>query len=252
MGAAAALLLVAVGGGCSSGGDDEATGERPAGAGKAAPRWERVAQFTGTGNQRTPGFEIAADALQWRVTAACTGSGALRVAVPAAGEPLTQVACPGEEFGFSITTGPNVLDVVGAGAWEVVVDQQVETPIADPALPGMTRENRLSAGSFYGIDQDGEGTATLYRLPDGRRALRLAPFSVTTNTDLFVWASGAALPRTSAEALSTPHVALAELKATVGAQNYLVPDDVPADRLRSVVVWCEPVRTAYAAASLRG
>ena len=43
---------------------------------------------------------------------------------------------------------------------------------------------------------------------------------------------------------------IARLKATAGAQNYLIPADVATANVRSVVIWCEPVRTAYAAASL--
>ena len=135
-GAAAVLLLVAgAGGGCSSNGDGAADGHDPAAGGKAARRWERVAQFTGTGAQRTAAFEVAERALRWRVTATCTGEGRLRVAVPAAGEAVAEVDCPGEQSGSSATTGSNVLDVVGDVSWEVVVDQQVETPAADPDLP---------------------------------------------------------------------------------------------------------------------
>jgi hypothetical protein len=41
------------------------------------------------------------------------------------------------------------------------------------------------------------------------------------------------------------------LKATRGEQNYLLPAGLRADRVRSVVVWCVPVRIAYTAAALR-
>ena len=216
---------------------------------KVAPRWERVTSFTGTSDQRTAGFDIAADALQWRVTASCGGS-ALEVSLDGEPEPLAVPTCPGKVFGFSIRTGPAVLVVVAAGEWEVIVDQQLDTPVAEPVLAGMNEESRLEVGQFYGIDQTGSGSATLYRLPDGGRALRLDPFQVTNNSDLFVWLSEADTPRTSKEALEAPHVQLDRLKATAGAQNYLVPDNVPTARIRSVVIWCEPVRTAYAGAAL--
>jgi hypothetical protein len=125
------LLAVVAGGGCSSGDDDETDGRSPA-AGQGPRRWERVAQFTGTGGQRTPGFEVAPDAAQWRVRASCTGNGSLRVALPAAGDPLAEVVCPGDGLGSSTATGTNVLDVVGDVSWEVVVEQQVTTPAAGP------------------------------------------------------------------------------------------------------------------------
>ena len=119
-----------------------------------------------------------------------------------------------------------MLDVVAAGGWEVVVDQQLDTPVAEPALAGMDEGSRLADGTFYGVDQAGSGTATLYRLPDGGRALRLDPFQVTNNSDLFVWLSEADAPKTSKEALESPHVQIARLTATAGAQNYLIPADV--------------------------
>lgn len=208
-----------------------------------------MARFSGAGDQVTAGFEIPGDVLQWRVTATCEG-GHLRIAMAEEPNPLVDQACPGRSFGFSIRTGSRALQVTSTGSWEAVVDQQVEHPIDEPPLPGMTDRSRLATGAFAGVEQQGEGTATLFRLPDGRRALRLDPFLVTPNTDLFVWASEAPAPRTSADALFTPHVQLAELKATAGAQNYVLPDSLPLDRVRSIVIWCEPVRIAYAAAPL--
>ena len=251
---AVALVVVLGAAGCARGSSDVAAPATTA-AGRetrVALRWEEVARFDGLGDRRTGPFDVAPGALQWRVTLSCTGAGSVRASIPADPEPLVEATCPTRAFGFSIRTGSNALDVRGTAAWDLVVDQQLDTPIAEPSLPGMAARHRLANGDFYGIEQEGSGTATLYRLPDGRRALRLDPFRVTANTDLVVWASGAAAPRTSAAALEAPHVQLAELKATAGTQNYLVPDDVPADLLRSIVVWCVPVRVAYAAAPLQG
>jgi hypothetical protein len=248
------VLLAA---GCAAGGSissssavDPASPAAEGGPVQAAPRWEQVATFSGTGDRRTGPFDIAAGAIQWRVTATCT-DGTVRVGLDGETSPLVTVdKCPGNAFGFSIRTGPATLDVAATGGWEVVVDQQVDTPVAEPVLAGMTEQARLASGAFYGIDQKGSGTATLYRLPDGDRALRLDPFLVTRNADLFVWVSEAAEPTTSEEALRAPHVQIDRLKATAGAQNYVLPDSVALDRVRSVIVWCEPVRTAYAAATL--
>ncbi len=222
---------------------------------KVAPRWERVARFAGTGDQVTDRFEVAQAALQWRVTVACD-DGSVRVGLDGERSAVAQLAsCPGNTFGFSIRTGPAILDVDATGTWEVLVDQQLDTAVTEPALAGMTDAARLATGDFYGIDQKGTGMATLYRLAGdgddrGRGALRLDPFLVTRNSDLFVWVSEAAEPRTSAEALNSRHVQIARLTATAGAQNYVLPDSVDLDRVRSVIVWCEPVQTAYAAAAL--
>lgn len=237
--------------GCAA--DDEAspptTTAVPRADVKAAPRWEQLARFTGTGDQRTPTFAVAPHALQWRVTATCSGT-RLRVGVEGEAAPLAEPACPGRAFGFSIREGLSALDVDAAGRWEVVVDQQVETPAAEPPLEAMTDGRVVASGDFYGIDQEGSGSARLWRLPGGRLALRLEPFFVTPNTDLYLWVSETPAPKTSAEALHSAHRQIAELTASAGPQNYVLPEDVAPGRVRSVIIWCEPVRTAYAAAAL--
>ncbi len=252
--ALAAALAVSIGAaGCAS--DPQQVRAAPGGTGestlpaKVAARWERVARFAGAGDQRTGRFTIADHAIQWRVTAVCSG-GRLRVGLEGTPGPLAEPECPGRGFGFAIREGPATLDVEAVGEWEVLVDQQVETPAAEPPLAGMTDGKRVADGAFYGVEQTGTGTAELWRLADERWALRFEPFFVTPNTDLFVWVSEAEAPKTSREALDSVHRQIAELTATAGTQNYVLPGDVDHRRVRSVVIWCVPVRTAYAAAAL--
>jgi len=80
--------------------------------------------------------------------------------------------------------------------------------------------------------------------------MRFEDFDVSQNTDLFVWLSEAPAPKTSAEVVAAPHQVLGDLKSTIGTQNYVLPADLPPDRIRSIVIWCQPVAIAYAAASL--
>ncbi len=216
---------------------------------KVANRWEQVAEFDGEGDLRTEEFEIDAAALQWRVSASCTGS-RLEVHLTGSPEALATPECPGSAFGFSIETGKQSLEISAAGPWEVTVEQQLNTPIAEQALDGMSRETLIATGSFYDIDQSGSGEVKLYELSGGRRVLRLDPFRVTNNSDLFVWVSRTDEPKTSEEAFASDHVEIARLKSTAGPQNYLLPADLPLDAVRSVIIWCEPIRVAYAAARL--
>lgn len=216
-----------------------------------ANRWERVVRFEGEGNLTTRPFEIADGALQWRVTAECTGA-PLQVMLPGAAGPISEPECPGSAFGFSIDPGRHTLEVVGAGEWVVTVDQQLNTPVSEPPLPGMADESLLAEGDFYDIDQSGTGKARLYRLPDRRLAMRFEPFRVTSNSDLFVWISTSEEPRTSEEAFQSKHVEIATLKSTGGPQNYMLPAGFPEEDVGSVVIWCEPIQVAYAAAKLGG
>lgn len=224
----------------------------PGGAQRAAARWETVATFSGTGPAETPEVAILPDAIQWRVRYSCE-SPMLRIESippPRRPGPLVDTACPREGEAFSIRAVPTRLRIGASGPWRAIVDQQVETPLAEPLPPGAVSASVAAQGSFYPLEKSGKGTARLYQLPDGRRILRLDDFEVSQNTDLFVWLSEAAEPTTTAEVVSAPKADIGNLKSTVGNQNYEVPADLPTDRIRSVVIWCEPVRVAYSAASL--
>jgi len=215
---------------------------------RGAPRWETVVTLTGTGAANPPAFPILRDSLQWRVRWRCE-TRTLRVTTdppPRRGLPLVDGACPASGEGFAIVTGDVRLTITATGPWEVIVDQQVDTPLREPPFEGMATAPLLAEGAFYPIEKEAKGTARLYKRADGASVLRLEDFEVSNNVDLYVWLSEATAPRTSADAVAAPHVVLGNLKSTVGNQNYVLPD-IPLERVRSLVVWCEPVRIAYGA-----
>ena len=261
----ALVVLALVLAGCGGGSDGDTTAGGPAttaaAAGstettvagpKSAARWETVSTFNGSGAFTTPEFSILPNAIQWRVRFTCT-TGTLRISSnppPRRPGPVVDASCPKEDTGYSIVTGPVRMQIEATGAWRAVVDQQVDTPLDEPLLPGMTPDRVVAQGSFYKVEIRGEGTAKLYRLPDGRRILRFENFVTGENTDLFVWLSEVAKPATSAQAIGSPHVEIANLKSTIGNQNYEIPASIPTDRIKSIVIWCQPVQIAYAAAAL--
>ena len=218
----------------------------------AAPRWEHIATVSGPGT-RTKRFTIVPRAIQWRARWRCA-SGALELSVdppPRDGNPLARARCPRRGRSESIQTGTLGLRAEGTGRWLVKIEQQVDTPLRDRPLPGMTADRLVAKGPFYPIDKEAKGSAALYRLPNGRLALRFDRFETSQNIDLFVWLSKASKPRTTKAAFRAPHVVAAELKSTLGNQNYLLPAGTHPRDVRSVVIWCEPVRNAYTAAALR-
>ncbi len=219
---------------------------------RAGPRWEEVVNAGADGSTESAAFTIAAEAIQWRLLWSCE-AGSLKVSTlppPQDGKALVDSACPAEGEGFSIETGERRLAVEASGPWKATVEQQVETPIDEAPLPEMASAPVVAQGSFYEIDEAGEGTVKLYQLADGRRALRLEGFEVKVNTDLVVWLSTFPHPTTSAEAVGAPYTEIAELKSTIGPQNYVVPPEVATDAIRSVVIWCPPTRNAYLGATL--
>jgi hypothetical protein len=264
-----AVALVLAAAGCGAGGDDLAT-DRPAATAtpstaaetepderqgpRASPRWEPVATFTGEGATETPAFTIAADSLQWRVRWRCD-TGSLRVTStppPRKGDPIVDGACPGESEGFAIHTGDITLAVDASGPWEAIVEQQLDSLLDEPPLPEMASAAVLAVGEFYEIENPGRGVATVFGLGDGRRVLRLEGFETVATADLFVWLSQAVNPKTSEDAVDAERVELGPLRSTLGNQNYEIPPDVATEDIRSIVIWCEPVRIAYTAAALTG
>jgi hypothetical protein len=260
------VLAVSLGlAGCGGGSGSDSTSAAPqttataaagpsntAGGAKSAARWETVTTFNGSGAFQTPEFTILATALQWRVRVTCA-NGTLKInsnPPPRRPAPVVDTTCPKEETGYSIVTGPVRMQIEATGTWKAVVDQQVDTPLDEPVLAGMTPDRVIASGPFYKVEVRGEGTAKLYRLADGRRILRFENFETAENTDLFVWLSEAPKPANSAQAVGTPHVELTNLKSTVGTQNYEIPASIPTEKIRSVVIWCQPVAIAYAAAAL--
>lgn len=224
-----------------------------AGGPKAAARWETVVTLEGTGNTTSAPFTILDGAIQWRARWECQ-SGTLRVeSDPPPRRPAALVdsgACPKEGEGFSIVTGQVKLNIAASGPWKLIVDQQVDVPLDEPPLPAMASGRVLGQGDFYNVEKNGTGTARLYQLADGTRALRFESLEVNQNTDLFVWLNAATNPKTSRDAVSSDYWVLGNLKSTVGSQNYVIPPEIPLDRVRSIVIWCQPVAIAYAAATL--
>jgi hypothetical protein len=120
-------------------------------------------------------------------------------------------------------------------------------PTATPAGPVA-----LGSGQFTVVDalHKGAGTATIYRLADGRRIVRLEGFSVTNGPDLFVYLSGHPEPRSSGQLHETADFEVARLKGNVGDQNYELPPDLDLEQFRSVVIYCKRFTTVFSTATL--
>ena len=220
---------------------------------RAAPRWEGLATLRGSGSDRRA-LSVAAGAIQWRARWACR-RGDVRVVTRApGGRPARLLAsrCPGSGVATAVSTGKLTLGVSSRGLWRLQIEQQVDTPLREPPLAAMRdgSARRLGTGRFFSLERRSRGSAAVYRMPDGRLALRFEGFRTAASADLFVWVTRSRRPTSSRAALDSRHVELAPLKATAGSQNYLLPRRLTAADVRSIVIWCEPIRIAYAAASL--
>lgn len=218
---------------------------------RSQPWWQGVTTLSGDGPMTAQAFTIDADAIQYRVTASCS-AGRLLVRAPGQQRAVLDSACPSSEPGYGIDTGSVRLEVQAEGPWELQVEQQVEVPLVEPPLPGMTApEAAVVHGSFYRVDQVGTGSVTVYRLPDGRYALRLEDFFVTANTDLELQFSTLETPRTTEQIRNERSPTIASLDVTAGSLNFVLPPGLDPAGYRSLVIWCELTSNAYAAARLQ-
>jgi hypothetical protein len=110
----------------------------------------------------------------------------------------------------------------------------------------------LSSGQFNEIDalHKGEGRATVFKLPDGQRVLRLENFKVTNGPDLFVYVSGHADPRDGKQLRGPVAVELGRLKGNIGDQNYELPATLDLTAVKSVVIYCKQFSVIFSVASL--
>ena len=110
---------------------------------------------------------------------------------------------------------------------------------------------QLATGAFKDADSihKGSGTATLYRLADGRHVVRLESFEVTNGPDLRVLASAHPDP-TNGDEVHQGYRDLGALKGNVGSQNYELPADADAASFHSVIIYCRTFSVIFSVAAL--
>lgn len=218
---------------------------------RSSPWWQDVTTLDGTGTSASAPFTVASGALQWRVTWTCS-SGRLAVRAPKQAKPVVDGACPSGAVGYGVGTGQTTVQVTADGPWHLVVAQQVDLPLVEPPSAAMTAAgaSTVATGSLYNIDKTGTGKVTIYHQADGRYSVRLEDFFVSPNVDLELRLSPLEAPRSSQEFANAASESAATMDVTAGSVNYLLPSGVDPTKFRSLVVWCVPVKSAYAAATL--
>jgi hypothetical protein len=218
---------------------------------RSEPWWQDITVLEGTGTTTSAPFTIASGALQWRAKWTCQ-SGRLLVRAPKQTRPVVDGACPGGTFGYSVQSGLVTVQVTADGPWRMEVAQQIDAPLVEPPLAAMTAAGAetVGAGAFYNIDKTGTGKVTIYRQADGKYSVRLDDFFVSPTSDLELRLSTLPNPRSSQDFANASSALVVVMDVTAGSLNYPVPAGVDPTKFKSVVIWCAPVNSAYAAASL--
>ncbi len=117
-------------------------------------------------------------------------------------------------------------------------------PIAASAAP-----TSIEAGAFVTGAHDTTGTATIYKLDDGSRILRLTNFSTSNGPKVHVILTDHAVTGNDVE--DAKSIDLGDLKGNTGNQNYEIPANVNLDDVKAVAIYCERFHVDFGSATLK-
>ncbi|MEO1042680.1 MAG: DM13 domain-containing protein [Pseudomonadota bacterium] len=112
-------------------------------------------------------------------------------------------------------------------------------------------EEVLATGTFEDSRQhDGQGTATIVKLDDGRTVVRLSEdFRTDRGPDLKVWLVEDQVI-TASDVTDDNYISLGGLRRARGAGEYEIPADVDINNYQEVVIWCRAFRVLFTSAEL--
>jgi electron transfer DM13 len=148
-----------------------------------------------------------------------------------------------------------VVVVVGAGAWyafrpeRLFINQRVNEQF--PTASAANQEPmKLASGEFHAGAHETKGTATVFRLADGKKTLRLTRFETSNGPDVHVYLVAAADAKDNDTVKSAGFVDLGSLKGNIGDQNYDVPANVDLAKYRAATIWCARFNVNFGTAPL--
>ncbi len=107
----------------------------------------------------------------------------------------------------------------------------------------------LETGAFVSGAHETAGTATIYKLDDGSRILRLENFSTSNGPKVHVVLTDHAVNGNDVE--NAKSIDLGDLKGNTGNQNYAIPANVDLSNVKAVSIYCERFHVNFGAALLK-
>ncbi len=154
-----------------------------------------------------------------------------------------------------------VLAVAGLGvAWyafrpeRLFIDARVSEALpeveAGAASAAMETPAAVLTGAFHSNAHETKGTASVFRLADGRLVLRLTEFETSNGPDVQVYLVAASDVNENETVASAGFIDLGDMKGNIGDQNYDVPADVDLTKYRAVTIWCRRFGVNFGTAPL--
>ena len=131
----------------------------------------------------------------------------------------------------------------------LVVNRRVDEAL--PTTQDGPSAQPLESGRFYSILHPTAGTATIYRMGDGTRILRLTSFSTSNGPDVHVYMVAADDAKDIATVQQAGFIDLGVLKGNIGDQNYTLGSDLDLAKYRAVSIWCKRFSVNFGAVALR-
>jgi hypothetical protein len=120
---------------------------------------------------------------------------------------------------------------------------------AAPQLAASAAPAPLASGTFVSGAHDTAGTATIYKLDDGTRILRLENFSTSNGPKVHVILTDHVVKGNDVK--DAKSVDLGDLKGNTGNQNYTIPAGVDLKDVKSVAIYCDRFNVNFGAATLK-
>ena len=105
-------------------------------------------------------------------------------------------------------------------------------------------------GRFRGIAHESTGVATIHKLADGKRVLRLTEFKTSNGPALHLYLVAANDAADNDTVKKAGFLDLGDLKGNEGDQNYELPANVDLTKYRAATIWCARFSVNFATAPL--
>ena len=145
-----------------------------------------------------------------------------------------------------------VVAIVGFIAWYAFRPERlfINQAVNEQFPTASAASDKLASGQFRTAAHETKGTATVFQLVDGKKALRLTDFATSNGPDVHVYLVAAADVKDNDTVTKAGFIDVGSLKGNIGDQNYDLPADIDLAKYRAVTIWCKRFGVNFGTAPL--